>query len=116
MIRRPPRSTLFPYTTLFRSHGDRRVPFVEFYTGYRRSVLRPDELIAAVEIPAIAGRQGFREVGTRAGQAISKVVMAGLDPGRGGGPPGGGGGAAPPPPPPPPPRKNGDRPGGGKGR
>src|SRR5438552_8250520 len=22
MIRRPPRSTLFPYTTLFRSHGD----------------------------------------------------------------------------------------------
>src|SRR6267378_7218899 len=28
MIRRPPRSTLFPYTTLFRSHGHRghRVP------------------------------------------------------------------------------------------
>src|SRR5256885_12774689 len=24
MIRRPPRSTLFPYTTLFRSHQDRR--------------------------------------------------------------------------------------------
>src|SRR6266496_5310366 len=24
MIRRPPRSTLFPYTTLFRSHGDPR--------------------------------------------------------------------------------------------
>src|ERR1022692_4263912 len=24
MIRRPPRSTLFPYTTLFRSHGSRR--------------------------------------------------------------------------------------------
>src|SRR5260370_38615068 len=24
MIRRPPRSTLFPYTTLFRSHHDRR--------------------------------------------------------------------------------------------
>src|SRR2546429_1768071 len=24
MIRRPPRSTLFPYTTLFRSHADRR--------------------------------------------------------------------------------------------
>src|SRR3712207_8987181 len=23
MIRRPPRSTLFPYTTLFRSHSDR---------------------------------------------------------------------------------------------
>src|SRR2546422_2831848 len=25
MIRRPPRSTLFPYTTLFRSHAERRV-------------------------------------------------------------------------------------------
>src|SRR5256885_13322243 len=25
MIRRPPRSTLFPYTTLFRSDGDRQV-------------------------------------------------------------------------------------------
>jgi CO/xanthine dehydrogenase FAD-binding subunit len=64
-------------------HGDRRVPFVEFYTGYRRSVLRQDELIAAVEIPALTGRQWFRKVGTRAAQAISKVVMAGVDSGRG---------------------------------
>jgi xanthine dehydrogenase small subunit len=64
-------------------HGDRRVPFVEFYTGYRQSVLRQNELIAAVEIPAVAGRQWFRKVGTRAAQAISKVVMAGIDPGRG---------------------------------
>src|SRR3712207_7878047 len=28
MIRRPPRSTLFPYTTLFRSYADTLVPFV----------------------------------------------------------------------------------------
>src|SRR2546430_5655605 len=28
MIRRPPRSTLFPYTTLFRSVMRRRLPFV----------------------------------------------------------------------------------------
>src|SRR5689334_23969154 len=27
MIRRPPRSTLFPYTTLFRSDVGRRIPF-----------------------------------------------------------------------------------------
>src|SRR3712207_7144028 len=26
MIRRPPRSTLFPYTTLFRSRGEERLP------------------------------------------------------------------------------------------
>jgi CO/xanthine dehydrogenase FAD-binding subunit len=63
--------------------GDRRVPFVQFYTGYRRSVLQQDELISAIEIPALTGRQWFRKVGTRAAQAISKVVMAGVDPGRG---------------------------------
>jgi xanthine dehydrogenase small subunit len=73
-------------TVVIRSIRDeRRVPFVEFYTGYRRSVLRPDELIAAVEIPAIRGRQWFRKVGTRAAQAISKVVMAAVDAGSSGG-------------------------------
>ncbi|HEY3383208.1 MAG TPA: xanthine dehydrogenase family protein subunit M [Vicinamibacterales bacterium] len=56
--------------------GVRRVPFHEFYTGYRASVRRPDELIAAVEVAPVAGRQYFRKVGTRAAQAISKVVIA----------------------------------------
>ena len=41
--------------------GARRVPFSAFYTGYRRSVLRPDELIAALEVPPVAGRQWFRK-------------------------------------------------------
>ena len=54
----------------------RRIPFVEFYTGYRRTVRRPDELIVAVEIPPIEGKQWFAKVGTRAANAISKVVMA----------------------------------------
>jgi CO/xanthine dehydrogenase FAD-binding subunit len=54
----------------------RRVPFTDFYTGYRASVRRPDELITAVEFPRVAGRQWFRKVGTRAAQSISKVVMA----------------------------------------
>ena len=56
--------------------GERRVPFSSFYTGYRQTVMRPDELIVAVEIPPVEGRQWFRKVGTRAAQAISKVVMA----------------------------------------
>jgi len=56
--------------------GTRRVPFNSFYTGYRLSVLRPDELIRAVELPPVPGRQWFRKVGTRAAQAISKVVLA----------------------------------------
>jgi CO/xanthine dehydrogenase FAD-binding subunit len=54
----------------------RRVPFDDFYTGYRTTVRQPDELIVAVEIPPIRGGQWFRKVGTRAAQAISKVVMA----------------------------------------
>ena len=56
--------------------GERRVAFNEFYTGYRQSVMRADELIIAVEIPPVEGKQWFRKVGTRAAQAISKVVMA----------------------------------------
>lgn len=54
----------------------RKVPFTSFYTGYRQSVRRPDELITAVEIPRIDGTQWFRKVGTRAAQSISKVVVA----------------------------------------
>ncbi len=59
-------------------HETRRVPFTAFYTGYRQTIRRPDELIVAFEIAPIGGRQWFRKVGTRAAQAISKVVMAGI--------------------------------------
>jgi len=56
--------------------GERRIPFLEFYTGYRESARRPDELIVGFEIPPVEGSQWFRKVGTRAAQAISKIVMA----------------------------------------
>ncbi len=56
----------------------RLVPFTAFYTGYRRTVRRPDELIVGFDVPAVTGRQAFRKVGTRAAQAISKVVLAGV--------------------------------------
>lgn len=57
--------------------GERRVPLTRFYTGYRATVRRPDELIAAIEIPAVLGRQWWRKVGTRRAQAITKVSFAG---------------------------------------
>ena len=41
---------------------------------------RADELIVAFEVPTVRGRQWFRKVGTRAAQAISKVVMAAVAP------------------------------------
>ena len=62
------------------AQGERRVPFTSFYTGYRTSVMRPDELIMALDLSPVAGRQWFRKVGTRAAQAISKVVMAAVGP------------------------------------
>lgn len=56
--------------------GERRIPFTGFYTGYRATVRRSDELLVSIEVPAVDGRQWFRKVGTRAAQAVSKVVMA----------------------------------------
>ncbi len=56
--------------------GERRVQFTGFYTGYRTSVRRDDELIVAIEIPRIEGTQYWRKVGTRRAQAISKVMCA----------------------------------------
>ena len=60
------------------TRGLRDVPFNEFYTGYRRSVLLSDELVLAVRIPKLKSgeRDFFRKVGTRRAQSISKTVMA----------------------------------------
>lgn len=58
--------------------AERRVPITKFYTGYRATVMRSNELIVAIEIPPVEGRQWFRKVGTRAAQAISKIVVAGV--------------------------------------
>jgi xanthine dehydrogenase small subunit len=60
------------------SSGTREVELTRFYTGYRTTVLSPDELIVAIEIPTVQGRQWWRKVGTRRAQAISKVMMAGV--------------------------------------
>lgn len=56
--------------------AERRIPMTAFFTGYRATVMRADELIVAVEVPRVVGTQWFRKVGTRAAQAISKVVIA----------------------------------------
>src|SRR2546427_7803562 len=48
MIRRPPRSTLFPYTTLFRSHHDAMVIPVETGFDEQRGVGDGDTSLAGV--------------------------------------------------------------------
>lgn len=56
---------------------DRRlIPVADFFTGYRQTALHPGELIVAVRFPLDGRTVRFRKVGTRAAQAISKVVMA----------------------------------------
>src|SRR3989441_11861115 len=60
MIRRPPRSTLFPYTTLFRSVGQRRE---------ERLLGRERRLVALVHQPCgrgVLGRRRGAEVGETA--------------------------------------------------
>src|SRR3989442_2780163 len=65
MIRRPPRSTLFPYTTLFRSHALK-------YRGLARIADELADVAAAIALPAHdtaclvpipLGRQRLRERG-----------------------------------------------------
>jgi len=63
---------------LHSASSERAVPLSAFYPGYRLTVRRSDELITAIEIPRLTGRQWWRKVGTRRAQAISKVMMAGL--------------------------------------
>src|SRR5258705_11598707 len=56
---------------------DRRTISVsDFFTGYRKTALQAAELIVAVRFPLDGRTVRFRKVGTRAAQAISKVVMA----------------------------------------
>src|SRR3712207_8091606 len=52
MIRRPPRSTLFPYTTLFRSEGARTRPFWLLAGGFFICGLSTNGLVQPHFIPA----------------------------------------------------------------
>ena len=57
--------------------GRRDVPVAEFFTGVKRSVLAPDELIRAVLVPAATGPQQFAKIGTRNAMVIA-VASFGL--------------------------------------
>jgi CO/xanthine dehydrogenase FAD-binding subunit len=65
---------------LVSASGARRVDYAEFHTGYRRTLMREDELIARVHMkrPREGARHFYRKVGTRRAQAISKVCFAAL--------------------------------------
>jgi len=51
--------------------GVRTVPVAEFFTGVKRSVLQPDELISAVLVTPPSGPQQFSKIGTRNAMVIA---------------------------------------------
>src|SRR2546426_2984873 len=53
MIRRPPRSTLFPYTTLFRSHGspEDQIPHGRHTHQHRARLVRSEEHTSELQSP-----------------------------------------------------------------
>ncbi len=56
--------------------ASRTVPVERFFTGPKRSVLRPDELVAAVWVPKADGPQAFAKVGTRNAMVIAVCSLA----------------------------------------
>jgi CO/xanthine dehydrogenase FAD-binding subunit len=66
--------------TLISSTGKRDIPYADFHLGYKKTVLRPDELLYSVTVPTGYSeyKSYIRKVGTRNALAISKVALAGL--------------------------------------
>lgn len=65
---------------LISARGERRIPYEGFHTGYKKSLLAPDELIRTICLPRkFAGYSSCaKKVGARNAQAISKVFLAAL--------------------------------------
>lgn len=57
--------------------GDREVPLADFFTGYRETVRRPDELVRSVRVPTpLAPLTTFRKIAKRRYDDISSVAVA----------------------------------------
>ena len=73
-----PLMVLGTWVTLASVTGTRRVPLQEFYTGVRKTVLQPDEMLVDIAFPALKSDQHgtFLKLGLRRAQAISLVKVA----------------------------------------
>lgn len=59
-------------------HGSRWVPYQSFHTGYKKTIMQPDELLGHIRLPRLRAdlTHYYRKVGTRKAQAISKICLA----------------------------------------
>ncbi|MFH1845621.1 MAG: FAD binding domain-containing protein [bacterium] len=75
----PPLLVLDAIARLTSRSGSRDVPLVEFFTGYRQTARRPDELLTAVivPIPKAGTKQVYFKVGARRALAVNKASVAG---------------------------------------
>ncbi|NOZ13182.1 MAG: molybdopterin dehydrogenase [Acidobacteria bacterium] len=73
----PPLSVLDANLTLQSLSGERNVSILSFFTGPGKTILRDDELLTAIHfrLPHFTV-EGYRKVGTRKANALSKVSFA----------------------------------------
>src|SRR3954447_16615630 len=63
---------------LLSAAGERTVPLRDFYAGFRKTVIQPDELLREIRFPALQENQRglFIKLGLRRAQAISVIDLA----------------------------------------
>ena len=73
-----PLMALNAQVVLVSTEGERVVPLHDFYTGVRRTLLKPDELLREIRVPAMSGSQRglFLKLGLRRAQAIAVINVA----------------------------------------